>query len=39
MRLPENGLLAEEEYVDYLDEPISLDNIASGGVPSVFANR
>ncbi|ACV61884.1 hypothetical protein Dtox_0997 [Desulfofarcimen acetoxidans DSM 771] len=33
MRLPECGLLAEEEYVDYLDEPTSLDNITSGGVP------
>lgn len=31
MRLPESGLLAEEEYVDYLDEPTSLDNIASFG--------
>lgn len=37
MRLPESGLLAEEEYVDYLDEPTSLDNIASGGVSPVFA--
>jgi len=29
MRLPECGLLAEEEYVDYLDEPTSLDNITT----------